>query len=416
MTLARATISARPRRAERRARRAGTVDGRAFDPFASSVIADPPAAYRRLHAYDGVHRVRRDGSYVLAGYDQVHDAARASEVLSSGKAGVTLIPAALPMLLTSDRPRHSELRRLVAPHFTREATHASEPLMKRVVSDAVDRMLARPVSDAVAELAVPLPITVIASLLGVPTDDMDEFHRRSDGVIEGFHAARSPLFLYRAARVAHHVVMLHRYMRRRFERLRDAPGEDLISALVASRESGTLDEQELFWFALMLLVAGNETTTNLIGSMLVALASDPASYERLRAEPTLVDSVVEESLRWGSPIQGMFRSAIADYQVGDETIPAGGRVLLLFAAANRDPGKYHEPDRFVIDRNPTDHLAFGNGIHFCLGAHLARAETAVVLRELIDRVARLELAGPVTWTRNPTVRGPKRLPLRMHAA
>lgn len=411
VTIVRSTVAASRRPRPRRAQ----AVGHDFDPFAAEVIADPPAAYRRLHARGGVHSCRRRRLYTIAGYEDVRAAARAHDALSSA-AGVSQIPAALPMLITSDRPRHGALRRIVAPHFTADAALARRGLMETIAASAIERMLARPGSDAIGELAVPLPITMIARFLGVPEHDLDDFRRWSDGIIEGFHADRSPAAVWRAAQVARHVFALHAYMLRAFERLRRTPGDDVISALLASQDSGALGDEELFWFALMLLVAGNETTTNLIGSMLLALATDPDSYERLRAEPELIPSAVEESLRWGSPIQGLFRTAVAPYRAGEATIPAGARVLLAFGAANRDPRRYPDPDRFVVDRNPTDHLGFGTGIHFCLGAHLARLEAAVVLRELVARVARVELAGPPEWTRNPTVRGPRRLPLRMVAA
>jgi cytochrome P450 len=187
----------------------------------------------------------------------------------------------------------------------------------------------------------------------------------------------------------------------------------VITALLASNDGGDMRDDELFWLSLMLLVAGNETTTNLIGSLLYALARDRRAYERLRAEPALIAPAVEEALRWGSPIQGMFRTVVEDYAVGEATIPAGARVLLLFGAANRDPREFEDPDRFALDRRPGEHLAFGTGIHFCLGAQLARLEARVVLEELVERAAGIELAGPVAWRNNPTVHGPSRLPLRL---
>jgi beta-dihydromenaquinone-9 omega-hydroxylase len=415
VTIVRANLVARTRQRRRRRRTAHVPLGRDFDPFAPEVLADPAAAYRRLHAVGGVHRCRRHDLFVLAGYEDVRAAARAHNVFSSAH-GVSQVPAALPMLITSDRPRHGELRRMVAPHFTAESAQATRPLMERVTAEALERMLERPSSDAVAALAVPLPITVIAERLGVPASDLADFRRWSDGIIEGFHAGRSPAMLWRGPRVMGHVVSLHRYMRGVFDRLRRTPGDDVISALLVSQDGGSLNDEELFWFALMLLVAGNETTTNLIGSMLLALAEDPEAYDRLRRDPELVGQVVEESLRWGSPIQGLFRQTTEDHQVGDATIPAGSRVLLSFGAANRDPRQFPDPDRFDVERHPTDHLGFGFGIHFCLGAHLARLEAAVVLDALTARVARIEPAGPVEWTGNPTVRGPRRLPLRLVAA
>jgi cytochrome P450 len=398
----------------RRPRRATGPLGASFAPFDAATIADPPAAYRRLHARPGVHPAG-PGSYALAGYDDVRAAARAHDVLVSGR-GVTRFPAALPMLITLDRPRHGELRRVLAPHFTAKRSTTMEPGMRELAGAAVDRMLAAGRADAVEQLAVPLPVTVIARLLGVAETDLPRFHRWSNTIVGGFHAGATVAATVRGIRSAGGSLALHRYMTGVFARLRREPGDDVISALLASQDGGALDDGELFWLSLMLLVAGNETTTNLIGHVLLALASDPDAYARLRAEPELIPSAVEEAMRWGSPIQGLYRSAAEDYVVAETTIPAGTRVLLLFGAANRDPRVFADPDRFVLDREPNDHLGFGMGIHFCLGAHLARAETRVVLETFVQRVARLELAGPVVWRDNPTVHGPSHLPLRLHAA
>jgi cytochrome P450 len=388
--------------------------GTPFNPLDPVTISDPPAVYRRLHAQPGVHPIGR-GVYALASHHDVRAAVAAPDVLVSGT-GVTAQFAPLPMLLTCDRPHHSELRHLLSPHFTAARSGAMEPAMREVAGRAVDRMLGHPGSDAVAELAVPLPMTVIARLIGVPDDDLDRLHRWSDGIVEGFNADRSFAGAVHAASAIRSTFALHRYMLAAFARLRREPGNDVISALLTSREAGHLRDDELFWLALMLIVAGNETTTNLIASMLLALARDPEAYRRLRAERDLIGPAVEEAARWGSPIQGLYRAAAADYVVGETAIPAGARVLLLFGAANRDPRVYAEPDRYVVDRAPSNHLGFGAGIHYCLGAHLARVEARVALEEVLDRVAEIELAGPVAWRSNPSVHGPGRLPLRLRAA
>jgi cytochrome P450 len=185
---------------------------------------------------------------------------------------------------------------------------------------------------------------------------------------------------------------------------------------VQPREEGALDATEVFWFSLLLLVAGNETTTNLLGNLLHTLASVPAMWDELRRDPALVPGAIEESLRHDSPIQGFFRTTVADYRVHDAEIPAGDRVLLLFGAANRDPRHYTDPDAFRMDRGAADHMAFGSGIHLCLGAHLARLETAAVLRELAHRVRRLEPAGEPVRGTNPILRGMAALPLTLVAA
>jgi cytochrome P450 len=212
------------------------------------------------------------------------------------------------------------------------------------------------------------------------------------------------------------IFRLHGYFHRIFDQRRLKPGHDLISHLLRSSEEGHMTADELFWFTFLLLIAGNETTTNLLGTLLLTVALQPAAFERLRREPQLIPAAVEESLRLHSPVQAFYRTALRPYRVEEATVPAGGRVLLIFAAANRDPRKYPDPERYVLERNPSDHLAFGSGIHFCLGAHLARLEAAAVLSRLTDRVESLELAGQPVWTRNPALRGLERLPLQFRAA
>ena len=383
-----------------------------LDPFAPEVVADPASAYREVHDQGGVARCPARDLWLIGGHEQVKRAARAHAELSSS-AGVSSVPGSLPMMLTADPPDHGRMRRLVAPHFTKRAVERWRPRIEQIADEALDRMLAAPGADSVAELAVPLPVLVIAEVLGLPSEDAPRLRRLSDGLVAGFEADGPVVTLMRGVGVQRGVVALHRYVRAAVRERRDAPGDDVLSLLIGSRSDGALDDDELFWFVLMLLVAGNETTTNLIGNLLLALADDPAGYARVRSEPDLDAAVVEEALRWGSPIQGMYRTALRPHREGDEVVPEGARALLLFAAANRDPKRYPEPDTFVVDRNPTDHLAFGWGIHYCLGAHLARLEAAVVLERLRARVAAMETTAPPLWSSNPTLRGPTRLALRL---
>jgi len=175
-----------------------------------------------------------------------------------------------------------------------------------------------------------------------------------------------------------------------------------------------LDDEQLFLIAMLLLIAGNETTTNLLGGMFDTFARNPHEYEKIRADPDLIPMAIEELLRFTSPIQNLYRYTCADYQIGDVTIPTGSRVLLSFGAANRDPRAFGDPDAFIADRNPRMHVAFGYGAHMCLGAPLARMEAEAVLRELVERVERISATGPTTWSTNSSLRGPTTLPVRLH--
>jgi cytochrome P450 len=378
----------------------------AFDPLDPAVVADPYPAYRELLHGPPLHHNRRRALWIVSHYDELRAATRAHDALSSAES-VARYRARLPMMLTVDRPEHTRLRRMVVRDFTRDSVERWRPDVEELARRAVDQMLADGSTDVVARLASPLPVAVIARVLGVPGEDLPAFRGWSDRIVEGFGAEPKPGALRANARVLGATVALRAYLA---EQVRDRSGDDLLSRLAAVPD---LTEEELFWFGLMLLVAGNETTTNLLGTMLLAFAEHPDQWATVRARPELVPAAVEEALRHVSPIQGLYRTARSEYRIGDGAIPAGGRVLFLFGAANRDQRHYPEPDRFLVERNPGDHLAFGSGIHYCLGAHLARLEATVVLRELAARVDSIELDGDPAWSGNPSLRGLARLPLRL---
>jgi cytochrome P450 len=198
---------------------------------------------------------------------------------------------------------------------------------------------------------------------------------------------------------------LHSYICRRIESGELLGRDTLLGRLVATAGDGEISRDELFYFALLLLLAGNETTTNLLGNMFLTLSENPDQFREIRQNPdALVASAIEEQLRFSSPIQGFYRTAKIAYRVGDATIPAGARVALLWGAANRDPRQFDNPDAFVVARNPS-HVAFGSGIHLCLGASLARMESRAVLREVVERVQRIDVIGTPQWTTNSSLRG-----------
>src|SRR5436309_3517236 len=373
-----------------------------YDPFAADTVADPYPSYQRLRDEAPLYRQSSLRFWVLSRYDDVLAAARAHASLSSAE-GVIYTRQPLPMMLTMDPPDHTRLRRIVARDFTPSAVAAWRPLVERLAAEAVDRMLGDDTTDAVSAVASPLPILVIADVLGVPPEDYVQFREWSDKIVESL-AVNGPADLERANRTIEGILALQRYMTALVEERRRTPTGDLLSRLVQPREEGALNDAEVFWFSLLLLVAGNETTTNLLGNLLHVLASTPALWDRLRADPDLVPGAIEESLRHDSPIQGFFRTVLSPYPVQGVDLPPGDRVLILYGAANRDARHYDEPDAFRIDRSPTDHLGFGSGIHLCLGAHLARLEAGAVLGELVRRVRCLEPAGEPVRNTNPILR------------
>jgi beta-dihydromenaquinone-9 omega-hydroxylase len=386
-----------------------------YDPFAEEVVADPYPWYRRLQDEAPVYRQDELDFWVLSRYDDVLAGARAHAALSSSE-GVVYTRAPLPMMLTMDPPDHTRLRRMVSRDFTPTAVSQWRPLVEGLAAQAVDRMLEAGTVDAVEMVTAPLPMQVIADVIGVPAADYPQFKAWSDQIVVGL-AITSPTDTAKADVMIDGILAMQEYTKGLVAERRERPRDDMLTKLVQPREDGgLLHDGEVFWFLLLLLVAGNETTTNLLGNILLTLAEEPAHWARLQAEPGLVPSAVEESLRRDAPIQGFFRTVVEPYVVHDVEIPARDRVLLLWGAANRDPRHYDDPDTFRIERNPSDHLGFGSGIHLCLGAHLARLETTAVLDQLLRRAQHVELAGQPARGTNPILRGMAHLPLRLTPA
>lgn len=306
-------------------------------------------------------------------------------------------------MIMMDPPRHNRLRALVSKAFTPRAVTALEPRIVEITRELLDRVAGRPGLDVIADLAEPLPVTVIAELLGVPTGDRERFKRWSD-VIVGDEAA------YRAMPDAEQE--LADYFLRVIEQRRREPKEDLISALLQAELDGErLTTIELLGFCALLLVAGNETTTNLIGNAILCFTEDPGILPRLRATPALLPGAIEEVLRYRSPVQALpDRIVTRDVVVGGQQMRAGQQVFLWIGSANRDEAVFPEASRFILDRNPNPHIAFGDGVHFCLGAPLARLEAKIALGALIERYPTLEpTETDIEIVSSHIVYGPKRL-------
>lgn len=374
-----------------------------FDPFAAEVIADPYPAYRELLRDGRPYRNDERDIWVLSRYDHVRAGARQHDVLSSAE-GITYAKAGLPMMITMDPPDHTRLRRLVSRDFTPRAIESWQPMVERLVDELLSAAIERGACDLAADVFTPLPIMVIANVMGVPAEDRVQFKEWSDGVVEGFSLDVGESHSADPTRVMAGISGLAAYFTALFEERRTRPRQDdLVSKLMEPKDGEELTANELFWFCLLLLVAGNETTTNLLGNLFVALLANGDQFEALRSRPALVPSATEEALRYDPPLQGFFRTALTAYEVDDVVIPERSRVLLLYAAANRDPRHWEDPDRFLVDRAPDDHLAFTSGIHYCLGAGLARLEVATLLHAVLARTAHIELAGEIARTSNPTI-------------
>jgi cytochrome P450 len=260
-----------------------------------------------------------------------------------------------------------------------------------------------------------MPIRLIAQILGVPESDVSDFRRWSEDAVRAMDFAPTPRGLAGAAKSMAALAALRRYFLKQFSTGELKGSGTVLGRLLEHNTDGSLTDQQLFLIAVHLLIAGNETTTNLLGGMFDTLARNPQQYDLIRANPDLIPMAIEEQLRITTPIQNLYRYTRADYQVGDVTIPNGSRVLLSFGAANRDPLVFEDPDEYRADRNPRTHVGFGYGAHMCLGAPLARMEAQAVLRELVSQVSGISAVKETTWSTHSSLRGPTHLPIRLTA-
>ncbi len=285
-------------------------------------------------------------------------------------------------ILRMDPPRHRQLRNLVSQAFTPRMVAQMETRINEITNELLDQVVAKGEMDAVRDLAYPLPVTVIAELLGIPSELRDDFKRWSDALVGDGGATeeeRQALF--------DEIGGMFGYFSQVLEERRAHPQNDLVSALLEAEVDGErLGDLELLGFCGLLLVAGNETTTNLIGNLLLCLDENPGVVERLRANRALVPGAVEEALRYYSPVKTMSRFAATETTIGGQRIEAGQTIIPWFSSANRDEAEFPDADRFDIEREPNRHLGFGRGIHFCLGAPLARLEVKTALNVMLDRL------------------------------
>ena len=379
-------------------------------------LQDPYPTLARLRSACPVQELTDAGgrtSYLVTGYDEARQALADPRLSKDTGAFFAdkpsrrrLHPAVSQTMLASDPPRHTRLRRLVTGAFSPGAVNRLRPYIARVTDELLDRWPADGAVDFVAALAVPLPVTVICELLGVPEGDRGRIRHWSAELF----AAGEPDRIDAASHA------LAEYLADLVGTRRARPGDSLLDELIAARDGeDRLGEEELASLALLLLVAGHETTTNFLGNALLALLQHPAELERLRADPGLLPGALDELLRYDSPLsQATFRYSTEPLDLGGTAVPAGVPVLVAPGAANRDPGRFPAPDRLDLSRDATGHLSFGYGIHRCPGAPLARAEAGTALRALLTRFPALRLAGPadqLSWRRTRLVRGLVALPL-----
>ena len=399
----------------------------AFDPSSTEFVADPYPALSRLRAEDPVHWSERLGAWVLTRYDDVKlaitdprfSAERVRSQMESRSDGGPAVPELRQLLgkwvVFTDPPSHTRLRGLMNKAFTTRAIEGLAPRIEAIVADLladIDLRLAREGTfDAIRDLAFPLPVMVIADILGVPRTDHAQLKHWSDELAT--FVGTSLVMPDRHDRAERGISEMAAYFREHIVRHRAAPRGDLLSALIAAEDEGKLlDDEELVANCILLLFAGHETTANLIGNGILALMDEPAQWQALCARPDLIPDAVEEILRVDGPIAALGRVAAAEVGLGGRRIEAGDRVLCFLNAANRDRAVFDAPDRFDIRRNPNRHLTFGFGPHFCIGAPLARLEGKLAFEGISRRFE--GLAGPddqPEWIQSLVFRGIRALPM-----
>lgn len=385
-------------------------------------MQDPHAVFARLRANGPVHRVvmpQGMPAWIVSDYAEARaaltdprlgkDNTRMRELFAQHGNNTVLATSSIAAhMLNTDPPDHTRLRKLVNKAFTARSVQHLRPRVEQITDELLDEASAQPTVDLLDALAFPLPITVISELLGVPASERDDFRAWSNTLVSA--GAREDV---QAAAMA-----VGEYLTNLVAAKRQVPGEDMLSALVEARDAeDSLSEPELVSMAFLLLLAGHETTVNLIGNGTLALLRDPQQLAALRADRSLLPNAVEEFLRFDGPVNlATLRYTAEPVTIGGTEIPAGEFVLVSLVAGNRDPDRFADPHRLDVTRETGGHLAFGHGIHFCVGAPLARMEAEVAFGRLLDRFPNLALAAePETlrWRESTLMHGLSTLPVRL---
>jgi pimeloyl-[acyl-carrier protein] synthase len=395
--------------------------------LAPQFTADPYPAYAQLRTHDPVYWSEAWGCWVLTRYADVVASLRDPQTFrNSGRFRPILenLPPATraavqPLerhfeqgLLNVDPPDHTRLRRLINQAFTPKAVAEMAPAIQELVDAQLDRVQYQGHMDVIADLAFPLPVIVVARMMGVPPEDRAQFKQWSTDIVAFQSTAKTTPAVIQVAQEA--LLAMRAYLQQIADQRRRQPQPDLISALVAAEEQGdALTEGELLSTCVTMMIAGHETTTNLIATGLLNLLRHPAQLQQLQEEPALIGAAVEELLRYDSPLQRNRRVVAHDMEFGGQHLKRGQLVLQMLGAANRDPAQFPDPDRLDLRRAANAHLAFGRGIHFCLGAPLARLEAPIALNTLLRRLPglRLETERLEWWAEHGMFRGLKALPV-----
>jgi cytochrome P450 len=376
---------------------------------------NPYPMYDQVRSSMPVLQVPGADIWMVLDYDGVKRALFDQDAFSSRASAPGDSP--LDWLIFTDPPRHTKLRGIILRAFTPRSVASLEPRIREISRELLDQTIERGEMDLCGDYSIPLPLMVIAEMIGIPIEDRPLFKRwseailgLSDAVMGGPEAKARATEAFGAAKSE-----MQAYLAGLLKERRTAPKDDLLTRLVEAEVDGErLTETEILDFFVLLLVAGSETTTNLISNAILSFIENPGELIRLQTTPELLSSAIEEVLRYRSPVQAVFRETKRDVDMHGQVIPAGKLVLPIIGSANRDPKQFHDAGHFDIARDPNPHIAFGHGIHFCLGAPLARLEAKIALGDLLARVKGFQLAGSEPWEPRKAfhVHGPSSLPIR----
>ena len=377
--------------------------GVSYNPISAKTRAYPFDKYEELRLKDPVHRLRTINAWVLTQYEDTNAVLRDHARFSRDYGG----KSAYRSMLDTDPPDHTRLRTLVSKAFTPRSVADLAPRIQQIVDDLLDATEGRDRFDLIDSFAYPLPVIVIAEMLGVPSGDIEVFKSWSNDIALSVEPTVSD---EQQRRIDESGEKLYDYFEGIIEQRRREPRDDMITALIAAEDEGDrLTHEELLATLLLLLVAGNETTRNLIGNGTLALMRNPGQLARLRSKPDLLDSAINEMLRYDSPVQLDGRMAVEEIEIGGKRIKPGQRAICLLGAANRDPSVFTNPDVFDIGRQEASHIAFGRGIHYCLGAPLAVLEGRVAFSSLLKRFSSIKLLSEPEYREQVVLRGVKEL-------
>lgn len=395
-----------------------------YELLTPAFFADPHLTFRRMRAEDPVYWHPRLRMWFLIRYDDIQSVARdprftAERVDHFGRDAppsvrdkVEIVSRFLSgFLLFNDPPTHTRLRNLIGKAFAPQVTEELRPFIQSFVNDLIDAVRGQGRMDAIRDFARPLPSAVIAKMLGIPGEDIPRFKGWTDDL---FSLLGSPVATGELVETGYRgVVGLKDYFRETIAQRREHPGEDLLSLLIHAEDQGhVLNDEEIVGTCALLLVAGYETTTNLIGNGLLALLRNPDQLRMLRDDPELIGGAVEEFLRYDSAAFRLMRRAREDVTIGDNLVRAGQVVFGLLHAGNRDPARFVDPERLDITRRDNHHLGFGYGAHFCVGASIARLETRIALDTILRRLPGLALTPePLEWIPSSMIHGVRALPV-----